>query len=75
MAVVAIATININAEPLNIPRRTGKVGSLLSKTNLEAATFEEYPMLNRKKRFYKFTDVFIESRSMNEQIGDPFSHC
>ena len=28
-----------------------------------------------KKGFYKFTDVCIESRSMNEQIGDPFSHC
>ena len=51
MAAVALATINISAEPLNIPRHTRKVGSLLSMTNLEAATFEEYPMLNRKKRF------------------------
>ena len=51
MAVVALATINISAVPLKIPRHTGKVGSLLSITNLGAATFEEYPMLNRKKRF------------------------
>ena len=36
MAVVVIATINISAEPLNIPRHNGKVRSLLSTTNLEA---------------------------------------
>ena len=51
MAIIALATIDITAEPLNIPRHNGKVGSLFSITNLEAPNFKEYPVLNRKKRF------------------------